>query len=178
MGRRENVINLLGGGNSITSSYSAMQSVVQGDVTGHQAESRGCLHFKPNFQFSPPIFLHSHWRWKLSMAHLCEEGGREIKGKLLFRSLTSYLFNLHYLNVGMGTVVWFIFFGAPGNVRPTVHPLAEKCDETVLDDCVTVKNWRQNIFFYNVLLIVFGLFVHLFHSREHNISGTSWVNLL
>lgn len=59
-GRGENVINLLGGGNSITSSYSAMQSVVRGDVTGRQAESQGCLHFKPNFQFSPPIFLHSH----------------------------------------------------------------------------------------------------------------------
>lgn len=88
------VINLLGGGNSITSYYSAMQSVVRGDVTGRQAESQGCLHFKPNFQFSPPIFLHSHWSWKLSMAHLCGEGGREIKGKLLFRS---YLFNLHYV---------------------------------------------------------------------------------
>lgn len=81
------------------------------------------------------------------MAHLCEEGARGIKGKLLFRSLTSYLFNLHYLYVGMGTVVWLSFFGAPGgNVRPTVHPLTENCDETVLDDCVTVKNQRQNIF--------------------------------
>ena len=38
------------------------------------------------------------------MAHLCEEGGRGIKGKLLFRSLTSYLFNLHYLYVRIGTV--------------------------------------------------------------------------
>lgn len=116
-GKRKNVINLLGGGNSITSSYSAMQSVVRGDVTGCQAESQGCLHFKPNFQFSPPIFLHSHWSWKLSTAHLCGEGGRGIKGKLHFRSLTSYLFNLHYLYVGMGKAVeLFILFGALRNV--------------------------------------------------------------
>lgn len=74
-----------------------MQSVVQRDVTGRQAESLGCLHFKPNFQFSPPIFLHSHWSWKLSIALLCGEVGRGIKGKLYLRSLTSYLFNLHYL---------------------------------------------------------------------------------
>lgn len=96
-GGRKNVINLLGEGNSITSFYSAMQSVVQRDVTGRQAESLGCLHFKPNFQFSPPIFLHSHWSWKLSIALLCGEVGRGIKGKLYLRSLTSYLFNLHYL---------------------------------------------------------------------------------
>lgn len=55
-----NVINLLGGENSITSTYSAMQSVARGDVTGCQAESQACLHFKPNFQFSSSIFLHSH----------------------------------------------------------------------------------------------------------------------
>ena len=102
-GKRKNVINLLGGENSITSSYSAMQSVVQGDVTGRQAESQGCLHFKPNFQFSPPIFLHSHWSWKLRRAHLCGEGGRGIKGKLHFTTLTSYLFNVHYLYVGVQT---------------------------------------------------------------------------
>lgn len=51
------------------------------------------------------------------MAHLCEEGGRGIKGKLLFRSLTSYLFNLHYLYVSMGkTLEVFVLSGAPGNV--------------------------------------------------------------
>lgn len=85
-GWRGNVINLFGGGNSITSSYSAMQSVVRGDVTGRQAESQGFLHFKPNFQFSP-IFLHSHWSWKLSTAHLSGEGGRGIKGTLLFNQV-------------------------------------------------------------------------------------------
>lgn len=102
-GKRKNIINLLGGGNSITSSYSAMQSVVQADVTGHQAESQGRLHFKPNFQFSPRIFLHSHWSWKLRRAHLCEEGGKGIKGAPHFGSLTSCLFNLHYyLYIGKG----------------------------------------------------------------------------
>lgn len=96
--KRKNIINLRGGGNFITSSY----SVVQADVTGHQAESQGCLHFKPNFQFSLCIFLHSHWSWKLRKAHLCEEGGKGIKGELHFKSLTSCLFNLHYLHIGKG----------------------------------------------------------------------------
>lgn len=54
------VINLLCGGNSIRSSYSSMQSAVWGAVSGHRAESRRCLHSKPNFQFSPAICLHSH----------------------------------------------------------------------------------------------------------------------
>lgn len=103
------IINLLGVGNSITSSYSAMQSLMWGDVTGCQAESQGCLHFKPNFQFSSPIFLHSHWSWKLSMAHLCGEGGRGIKGKPYFRTLTSYLFSLYYLYVSVDRAVNVLF---------------------------------------------------------------------
>lgn len=55
----------------------------RGDVTGRRAESRSAsLHSKPNFQFPPPIFLHPHWSWKLTMVYDSSVASRGRESKL------------------------------------------------------------------------------------------------